>query len=171
MTVWFDRLASIMNTPVDPLPPDFPFKASCPEVPILERYDIPLPAKFWEKFPKDRNIHKGSPFKLLPDVLRSWVARLNPSSTTEWLLEDVVKDIVEGADLKVKEDYVPTKSPNAKSAHVKGKWVTDTIALGIKEGVYCGPFDDGPKTATVNSIQTAPKHRGKIRIMPLGERE
>ena len=80
-------------------------------------------------------------------------------------MEKVIKDVEQGADLALKEGYVPTRSKNAKSAADKGPWVTDTIALGVKTGIYCGPFDDCPKTATVNSIQTAPKPRGKVRII------
>ena len=44
------------------------------------------------------------------------------------LLEEVVKDITEGADLRVREDYIPTRTPNAHSALTDGKWVTDGVA-------------------------------------------
>ena len=63
---------------------------------------------------------------------------------------EVIKDVEQGADLALKEGYVPTRSKYAKSAAKKGKHVTDTIALGVKTGIYCGPFKDCPKT--VNSI-------------------
>ena len=104
-----DRVATIVMKLIDPLPPDFPFKPACPEIPILKRYDVPPPASFWKSFPSDRNRQKGSPFKLLPDVLRKCVAKSNPSSTTEWLLERVIKDIVDGVDLRVKDGYTPTR--------------------------------------------------------------
>ena len=159
------RLEEIVSVPIDPLPPDFPFKAAVPEVPILKHYDRPAPESFWKRFPKDKNRHKGSPFKINTGALRDWVERSNPSTTTEVLMEKVIKDVEQGADLALKDGYVPTKSKNAKSAADKGPWVTDTIALGVKTGIYCGPFDDCPKTATVNSLQTAPKPRGKVRII------
>ena len=72
------------------------------------------------------------------EVLRKWVRKSNP----EWLLEEVVVEIVRGADLCVRENYVPTRSANTRYAFIKGKWVIDTIALGILQGIYCGPFDD-----------------------------
>ena len=73
------------------------------------------------------------------------MAKSNPSSTTEVLLEEVVHDLEHGADLELKAGYVPTRSKNAKSAALKGKHVTDTVALGVKNGIYCGPFDSCPK--------------------------
>ena len=160
-----ERLSEIVATPIEPLPPDYPFKPAVPEVPLLARYDRPAPPKFWKKFPKDTNIHKGSPYEINTRVLSDWVEKSNPSSTTEVLLEEVVHDIEHGADLALKEGYVPTRSKNAKSAALKGKHVTDTVALGVKNGIYCGPFDTCPKNATVNSVQTAPKPRGKVRII------
>ena len=50
--VMLERLVEIVSTPIEPLPPDFPFKPAVPEVPILSRYDRPAPPKFWNKFPK-----------------------------------------------------------------------------------------------------------------------
>ena len=83
--IMLERLGDIMSTPIEQLPPDFPFKPAVPEVKILARYDRPAYPKFWNSFPKDTNIHKGSPFVIDTKVLREWVEKSNPSSTTEVL--------------------------------------------------------------------------------------
>ena len=44
--VMLRRLEEIVSVPIDPLPPDFPFKAAVPEVPILKHYDRPAPDSF-----------------------------------------------------------------------------------------------------------------------------
>ena len=82
-----------MATPIELLPPDFHFKPAVPEVPLLARYDRPAPQKFWNKFPKDTNFHKASPYVIDTKVLSKWVAKLNPSSMMEVLLEEVVHDL------------------------------------------------------------------------------
>ena len=83
------------------------------------------------------------------------------------LLNDVKSDIVNGADLKVEEGHKPTVSRNAMSAHKDGKYVTDAIASGVKNKIFAGPFkkEEVPEGATVNSLQTAPKPNGKVRII------
>ena len=160
-----DELVEINKVPIDPLPPDYPFKPVVPGIPILSRYDKPPPPGFWKKFPKDRNIHKGSPFKINTEKLREWTMKSNPSTITEHLLEEVINDLENGADLAVGDKYKPTVSKNAASAFEKGKYVTDSIAQGVLSGIFCGPFDTCPKNATINSMQTAPKPFGKVRII------
>ena len=81
------------------------------------------------------------------------------------LLEMVCKDIEQGADLRVGENYVTISGTNAPSAIKDGPWVTDTIAKGVQDRIYAGPFVSCPKKATVNSLQTAPKPNGKVRII------
>ena len=68
--VMLEELARINPNPIDPSPADYPFKAAVPSVPILKRYDQPPPPSFWDAFPKDRNIHKKSPFVINTAKLR-----------------------------------------------------------------------------------------------------
>ena len=46
-----------------------------------------------------------------------------------------------------------------------GKWVTDEVAKIVRDKIFAGPFDSCPERATVNSLQTAPKPDGKVRII------
>ena len=91
--VMLGKLGEIVATPIELLPPDFHFKPAVPEVLLLARYDRPAPQKFWNKFPKDTNFHKASPYVIDTKVLSKWVAKLNPSSMMEVLLEEVVHDL------------------------------------------------------------------------------
>ena len=99
--VMMEELIRINAVPIDPLAPDYPFKPAVPGVPILKRYDKPPPPDFWTKFPKDRNIHKGSPFKIDTVKLRKWTMKSNPSTVTEHVMEGVINDLENGADLEV----------------------------------------------------------------------
>ena len=123
--VMLHKLEEIMAVPIADLPPDYPFKPSVPEVPILSRYDCPAPDSFWDEFPKDRNIHKGSPFVIDTDALRGWVDKSNPSTTTEVLMEEVIKDVEHGADLALKEVYDKIKE----------------CKVGGREGETCHRYD------------------------------
>ena len=141
------------------------FVAAVPGIPILQDYSLDPGGSFWERFPRNRNMRGGTPFKMDVAALRELAILAELSSPDMDLLEEVVKDIEDGADLKVKDGYVPTQTPNARSAVVEGKWVTDEVAKGLRDKIFAGPFDTCPRTATVNSLQTAPKPNGKVRII------
>ena len=48
--------------------------------------------------------------------LRWWTERSDPSTITDILLENVISDLENGADLALRDGYEPTVSKNAKSA-------------------------------------------------------
>ena len=138
MSHLLDRLARIQGTPLPPRYPKKGFSPENPEIPILEDYSVTPGKEFWKVFPKQRNWKSGTPFKLSVPVLEQWVEDAGATEELTTLLEDVKLDIENGADLRVKPDYTPTHSKNARSALDDGKYVTDTIASGLKKGIYAG---------------------------------
>ena len=163
--MWMERVAAIHASPVPPRPVRKGFVPSVPGIPILEDYGVEQGEAFWSLFPSNRNLRGGSPFKLRVEEFRRIGALADLSSPDMVLMEEVLRDVTDGADLRVREDYVPTRSPNSRSAIVDGKWVTDEVAKGVRDKIFAGPFDSCPKKATVNSLQTAPKPNGKVRII------
>ena len=162
-----EKLCEIQSTPLPPRHPKKPFNPANPEIPLLDNYEDFPDKEFWNVFPRQRNTRAGTPFKLDVQCLEKWVQEAGATEELVELLEEVKKDIVNGADLKVDEGYKPTESRNAKSAYSDGKYVTDEIASGLKTGIFAGPFSRSeiPKNVTVNSLQTAPKPNGKVRII------
>ena len=161
------RLSRIQATPLPPRPPKKGFNPANPEIPILENYRARPGKEFWDVFPVHRNWRSGTPFKLDLDKLESWVKLAGDTEQMRTLLSEISHDVTYGADLKVEDGYEPNANKNAPSAYEQGQWVTDEVASAIKKGIVAGPFsgDEVPKNATINSIQTAPKPNGKVRII------
>ena len=161
------RLGEIESTPLPPRYPKKEFKPDNPEIEILEDYSKAPKKEFWGKFPKNKNVRGGTPYKIKVDKLEELVAQAGETEQLVTLLEEVKSDIVNGADLKVDQGYKPTVSRNAMSAFKDGKYVTDAIASGVKSKIFAGPFrkEEVPTGVTVNSLQTAPKPNGKVRII------
>ena len=161
-----ERLAAIKSKGIPPRAVKKTFVADMPQVPILTRYDLDPGLEFWGKFPVNRNLRGGTPFKLDTGALWDLAVLAEVSDQDLALIKDVMVDITNGADLRVDaQKYVVHKSSNAKSAFDKGQWVTDAIAKGISEKIMAGPFLTPPAKATINSLQTAPKPNGKVRII------
>ena len=155
---------------IPPKPPKKVVEMVNPEVPELHDYEKDAPESFWRKFPANRNWRGGTPFKLDTVVLWEWVVKVGASVGLVDLYNDVVRDIEEGADLKVGKEYVSEMSKNAKSATGKewGRAVTDSIVTGCKTKIFAGPFKANElphKLPAVNSLQVAPKANGKPRII------
>ena len=165
MGALLEELSAIHAAPIPPRAKKKGFVAAVPGIPVLDDYSVDPGNAFWELFPRNRNMRGGTPFKVDVSRLRSLAVEAELSCPDMELLEEVVKDIIEGADLKVQDTYVPTRTTNARSALVDGKWVTDEVAKGVRDKIFAGPFDTCPKKATVNSMQTAPKPNGKVRII------
>ena len=111
-----EELSRLDKTAIPPRPPKKEVKIANPEIPVLEDYSKDAPESFWHKFPERRNWRAGTPFKLNVKVLWQWVVKAGASVGLVDLYNEVVKDIEEGADLKVGKGYVSKKSKNAKSA-------------------------------------------------------
>ena len=165
--VFLEKLTEIESTPLPPRLPKKGFNPANPEIPILEDYRKEPKKEFWDKFPKHRNWRSGTPFKLRVDRLEELVDQAGGTVQLKTLLEDVSDDIKIGADLKVESSYEPTVNKNAPSAYEQGQWVTDEVATAVKKQIVAGPFvkSEVPANATINSIQTAPKPNGKVRII------
>jgi hypothetical protein len=56
----------------------------------------------------------------------------------------VVKNIQEGAPSFQKKCLPPTDVPNSETCYVNGKYLTDTLATWIKNGIVAGPFSSPP---------------------------
>ena len=152
------------------MPPRLPkkgFNPANPEIEILKDYRKEPNKKFWDSFPVHRDYRSGTPFKLSVSRLEELVEQAGATEQLTSLLEDVTNDIKVGADLKVEGPYEPTVNKNAPSAYEQGQWVTDEVATAVKKKIVAGPFKkhEVPKNATINSIQTAPKPNGKVRII------
>ena len=162
-----ERLTEIESTPLPPRLPKKGFNPANPEVPILDDYRKEPKKEFWDAFPKHRNWKSGTPFKLKVDRLEELVEQAGATEQLTSLLEDVSNDIKYGADLKVEGPFEPTVNKNAPSAYDQGQWVTDEVATAVKKQIVAGPFkkSEVPANATINSIQTAPKPNGKVRII------
>ena len=165
MITLLERLKAIHFSPIPPRAPKKGFKPSVEGVPMLEDYGVAPGEEFWKKFPVNRNLRGGTPFKLNVSEIRSLSEAAELSGPDMELVERVVGDILHGADLMVGEQYVPTRNRNASSAVRDGLWVTDAVAKGVVDKIYAGPFKTCPRTATVNSLQTAPKPNGKVRLI------
>ena len=160
-----EKMSTIHASPIAARPEKKKFTPSVKEVPMLEDYSKDPGEDFWKVFPVHRNLRSGTPFKLSVTRLREFAMRARLSCPDMEILEKVIGDITHGADLKVNAGYIPTKGKNAPSAIRDGPWVTDAVAKGVLDGIYAGPFRTCPKMATVNSMQTAPKPNGKVRII------
>ena len=153
---------------MSPIPPRAKKKEFSPAVagiPVLKNYYNDPGEPFWKSFPQNRNLRGGTPFKLDVGQIRKLAEEAGLSGPDKDLMELVIDDIVNGADLRVAETYIPTRGKNARSAILDGPWVTDAIAKGVKDRIYAGPFLTCPKRATVNPLQTAPKSNGSVRII------
>ena len=162
-----DRLGEIQRTPLPPRHPKKEFKPDNPEVVVLDDYSKAPGKDFWKKFPKNKNIRGGTPYKIKVDKIEELIVEAGEPEQLVTLFEEVKSDIVNGADLKVEPGYKPTVSKNAASAFKDGKYVTDAVASGLKNKIFAGPFkkEEVPAGVTVNSLQTAPKPNGKVRII------
>ena len=162
---WEDRLRSILNSPNPERFPRKEFKPSVPEVPFLEDYSVDPGEDYWEKFPSNFNERGGSPFKIDGKKLEQYVMEADPDYNTLVLLKKVLDDIKDGCDLAISAEYVPTVSKNAPSCASRGPHISDIIAKGCKDKILIGPLKTCPKTATVNAIQPADRHDGKVRLI------
>ena len=123
-----NRLGEIESTPLPPRYPKKEFKPDNPEIEVLEDYSKNPKKGFWEKFPVNRNVRGGTPYKLKVDKLEELVVQAGETEQLVTLLGEVKSDILNGADLKVEQGHKPTVSRNAMSAIKDGKYVTDAIA-------------------------------------------
>ena len=120
MSSLVERLANIQATPLPPRLPKKGFNPANPEIPILDCYRNPPPKTFWKSFPVNRNWKGGTPFCLDTERLREWVNKAGAPHHLVSLLDLVIPDIMQGADLKVSSDYVPHECKNAVSAAMRG---------------------------------------------------
>ena len=162
---WGDRLEEILRSPNPERFPKKEFKATCPELPILEDYVVDPGVEFWDKFPVNKNECGGSPFKINVKKLESLVMSTDPDFSTLALLKEVIKDVENGCDLAVGDGYKKQVSKNAPSCLARGPQITDMLAKGVKDGIILGPLKSKPKNATINSLQTADRPDGKVRLI------
>ena len=94
-----DSLAELAQSPVPVPPPLKEFKPKCPELPVLKSYHFGAPGSYWEIFPKFRNMHAQSPYRLDANLLKalSIKAGVRDMQTVDWVCQNIKK----GCDLKV----------------------------------------------------------------------
>ena len=130
-----EKLSAIHFSSIPPRAKKKEFSPSMKEVQILKDYSDVPGEEFWKRFPVNRNLRGGTPFKLDVNELRSLASLAELSCPDMELLVEVVKDIVDGADLRVADTYVPTVGKNAPSAIRDGPWVTDAVAKGVQDKI------------------------------------
>ena len=132
MDVLTERLLNANKAPLPPKPPLKTFKPAFPEIPRLKDYRAEQNKQFWGKFPRNRNTRGGSPYKINTEVLTELVVEAGSPFALTLLLEVVIPDILQGADLKVGSDYIPQRAKNAHSAYEEGYCVTNKKEAGRK---------------------------------------
>ena len=164
------KLHDILRSGLPKMPPQKIFKPKQPNVKILANYSTFPGPDFWKtgvgmgNFPSNRNIHGKSPFKMNADEIEELANRVDLPAKR--LVKEVCNDIRHGCDLKVDANKCkPTVSKNAPSAIKDGMKVTDALADWVASGIAAGPFKSAPKNCVVNSIQTATKPNGSVRII------
>ena len=159
-----ERVQCIMDTELPAYPDKKKFKPKCPNVPVLKNYSNGTTKKFWSKFPENRDLLGGSPYKINADLL---VERAEKCGVADMLtVRAVANDIRNGCDLKVDaKSCKPTKTTNAPSAYKDGIKVTDALASWVETKICAGPFDSCPEDAIVSGIQTKDKPNGSCRII------
>ena len=153
------------------LGPDIPpLKEFKPKMglPKLADYRKVPPATFWNAWPK-RTFEQAA-------LAKSWVSssKLKELAVgygyTDWArLERVVQRLDQGADIGCKgRARLPTVSSNAKSAHIYGDRVADSLAKLIMDGLVVGPLDEEEipwDDITVSAIMVRLKPNGNARII------
>ena len=155
----------MLSTPNPERFPKKPFKPTCPEVPVLENYIDNPSDDYWSHFQENKNEQGGSPFKISAAKLEQYVMESDPDFATLLLLKEVLDDINNGCDLAISAEYVPTVSRNAPSCATRGPHISDMLAKGLKDKILIGPLKTKPRHATVNSLQPADRHDGKVRLI------
>ena len=154
----------IENNPLPPRPPLKVFKPKLPELQVLKNYGVPAKESYWKKFPANRNMHGGSPYKL--NSSRLYELALEARVPDMVIVNAVIDQIDNGCDLAVDESkYIPSRTANTPSVKRDGRLVADALGTWIKAGITAGPFKTAPDKATVCSLQTKPKPTGATRII------
>ena len=96
-----EKLGMIHGSPVPPRPSKKGFVPQVPNIPVLRDYTVDPGRAFWEVFPVNRNMRGGTPFKMDVEVLMRLAAMADLSDPDMELMSEVIKDVRDGADLKV----------------------------------------------------------------------
>ena len=146
-------------------PPKKKFKPK-QDIPKLVSYRIKPGDSYWDSWPKlswseGQNVKS----KIDPEMLR----KLGYQTKFPYpcLLEQIYRDVKNGANLGVKEEcQVTSKATNAPSAFEDGEKVSDELASWIAKGFVVGPFEDNEvpfKKVKISGLMTKVKPNGAVR--------
>jgi hypothetical protein len=160
---WIEHANWATRQPDPAIPAPKVFKPKHDLPPVSDYAANPGPA-FWSRFPSNY-ILKGKS-TICPDKLRNlaWSVGFRDLK----LLEQVCKDLTDGADTGCRGEYRNASfSNNAASTYEFQLQVTDAIADWIKAGFAAGPFNpaDRPPGAKVNGMMCRQKPNGSARII------
>ena len=65
------------NSPLQDRPPLKTFTPKLPDLPVLKNYGVPAKETYWEKFPKNFNLHSKSPYVLNSTRIRELAVEAN----------------------------------------------------------------------------------------------
>jgi len=121
------------------------FEKKWPNIPTLDRYDIPADKIFWEKFPA-RPMPKGPKARLEIEPLKRKISESESTWTCHQKkrAKKLLEDLNFGADSYQSSNLPPLTVPNARSSFVHGVMLTEKIATWVKDGLVAGPFLAAP---------------------------
>ena len=162
-SLWMDCWKKVAASGVPALPPTKIFTAKC-NLPVLSDYSKPAPASYWDQFPKNL----VQPAKSLVDGPTLEAMAIECGFEDLRLLDRVVRDLVEGADIGCKDPFRQAgMSSNAPSAVKNGNRVSDAIAVWVKKGFAYGPvkLNEVPVHAKFSGLMATEKPNGSVRII------
>ena len=131
----------------------------------MKNYHFGAPKKFWETFPVNKDRDGRGPYVLDSDQILERARKAGVQNMQ--VVHQVVHNIREGCDLKVKSTYDPRISSNAPSARSEGQRVTDALGVWIKKKIVAGPFEkhELPEGVTISGLMCRLKPTGQARII------
>ena len=163
MEHWLDPDSRIQSVPTSS---DISWKPKCPDVPVLEAYDLPPDNEFWRRFP----VHPLSQLPsspVDPDQLEAAIAAVEPalSFTQKYRMLSSLHDIRHGYKTPLLYKLPPLRSKNSPSVLVFGKQFTDSLAWWIQNRYVAGPFHAPPLDDFRVNTMMAVEQKEKIRII------
>jgi hypothetical protein len=133
------------TTPLPPLQRPTPLVLKHPTIPLLPRYDISPPFRFWFHFPSNPlPTSPVSPINI--SAFRRLITAANPfwPPKNRRIAHQALHDLLHGANPLWSTPLPAISVPNSHTAFQHGPFVTDTIASWLEEKFVSGPFPFPP---------------------------
>jgi hypothetical protein len=142
-------------------------------IPVLQNYRSSPDEDFWQKFPK-KEVPNGPETAINVEKMRMYLNMYqNKLSIQQWNRgQRLLHSLVFGAPSFQKTSLPPITVPNAPSAFIHGKCLTEKIASWIESGFVAGPFSCPPMTGFRSNALIAIERNGSVRpIVNMSEPE